>query len=111
MEGFGPCPGKHPDSVKADPAEMVKTAGCVTTGDQLRFADIRARDEEINSPGFEAPAKVPEIDWALGADKPEQSDAFGPGGKARSARWGGGVGLARECRGGESAVETWMFVG
>jgi hypothetical protein len=66
MEGFGPYPGKHPDSVKADPAETVKTAGCVTTGDQMRSADIRARDEEINSPGFEAPAKVPEIDWALG---------------------------------------------
>jgi hypothetical protein len=32
----------------------------------MRFADIRARDGEITSPGFEAPAKVPEIDWALG---------------------------------------------
>ena len=111
MEGFGPYPGKHPDSVKADPAETVKTAGCVTTGDQMRFADIRARDAEINSPGSRHRRRCPRSTGRCGADKPEQSDAFGPGGEARSARWGGGVGLASECRRGESAVETWMFVG
>jgi hypothetical protein len=32
----------------------------------MRFADIRARDREITSPGFEAPTKVPEIDLGAG---------------------------------------------